>query len=224
MVLLNCASSLYSSYPNARWVGWGGSHTRCRTQVSSTATFALDYSERNDGADAFIDVEAGYRNGLVWNNSWTSGVGGGDDDDDDATNGSDALSEPRPALPTGHSRAVTWAGGVNLTVDQAALAAPLALVLNADERQPGIVAPSVDVIRVSFCGDWDQTVLSAGRGMFLGDQFVFWGDTVYLSRGDLGGFATTHCEMPSACSQAPCEPSYAHTPSVDIKSSARLKG
>jgi hypothetical protein len=168
-------------------------------QVSSTATFALDYSERNDGADAFLDVAAGYRNGLVWNNSWTSGGGGGGD------TGSDALSEPRPALPAGQARSATWAGGVNLTVDQAALAAPLALVLNANERQPGIVAPSVHVVRVSFCGDWDQTVLAAGLGLFLGNQFVMWGDTVYLSRGDLGGWPR-RTGMPSACSQACCEP------------------
>jgi hypothetical protein len=166
-------------------------------QVSSTATFALDYSERNDGAHAFLDVEAGYRNGVVWNNTWASGG--------DVDTGSDALSEPRPALPVGHARSATWAGGVNLTVDQAALAAPLALVLNANERQPGIVAPSVHVVQVSFCGDWDQTVLDAGLGLFLGNQFVFWGDTFYLSRGELGG-SPRRTAMPLACSRACSEP------------------
>lgn len=183
--------------------------TRVSNQVSSTATFALDYSERNDGANAFLDVEAGYRNGLLWNNTWTSGGGGGGVAA--ANSGNNALSEPRPVLPAGHVRSVTWAGGVNLTVNQAALAAPLALVLNADASQPGIVAPSVDVVRVSFCGDWDQTVLSAGLGLFLGNQFVFWGDTVYLSRGDLGGLPR-RTAMSSACSQAPYEPSHAYRP------------
>jgi hypothetical protein len=62
---------------------------------------------------------------------------------------------------------VVWPGGVNLTVDPNATAAPLSLVLNANERQPGMVATTVDSVRVSFCGAWDQTVPPASHAAVL---------------------------------------------------------